>query len=66
MTHVLKIPSPKDDIDGSQVCEVYYQENDLERIVVYCEKDTVAVAQLLLRLFNFPLIDEENVVSTKN
>lgn len=43
------IPTPKDDIDGSQVATVYYQHNDLDRIIRYCEKDTLAVANLLLR-----------------
>ncbi|PTN10085.1 ribonuclease H-like domain-containing protein [Mangrovibacterium marinum] len=43
------IPTPKDDIDGSQVAGVYYGENDIDRIVRYCEKDTLAVANLLLR-----------------
>jgi DNA polymerase elongation subunit (family B) len=43
---LFNIPTPKDDIDGSQVGQVYYEENDLERIRVYCEKDTLTVAQL--------------------
>jgi len=43
------IPTPKDDIDGSQVAEVFYKENDIDRIIRYCEKDTLAVANLLLR-----------------
>lgn len=43
------IPTPKDDIDGSQVASVYYDESDLDRIIRYCEKDTLAVANLLLR-----------------
>jgi DNA polymerase elongation subunit (family B) len=42
------IPTPKDDIDGSQVAYVYYVEKDLDRIIRYCEKDTLAVANLLL------------------
>ncbi|THD69408.1 3'-5' exonuclease [Robertkochia marina] len=50
LTNVLGIPSPKDDIDGSMVSQVYYRENDLDRIVTYCEKDVVATAQVLLRL----------------
>ena len=57
------IPTPKDDIDGSMVGAVYYQENDLERIKVYCEKDTLTVAQLLLRFQGLPLITENNVIS---
>jgi len=62
MTHILGIPSPKDDIDGSQVAEVYYVEKNLERIVSYCEKDTIAVAQLLLRLYNHDLLVDDEVV----
>ena len=63
LTSILGIPSPKDDIDGSEVGTVFYKEKNIERIVKYCEKDTVAVAQLLLRFNNQPLIDELNIVS---
>lgn len=63
LTAILGIPSPKQDIDGSEVANVYYQEKNLPRIVEYCERDTVAVAQLLLRFLNKPLIEEDNVVS---
>lgn len=62
MTHILGIPSPKDDIDGSQVAAVYYIEKDLKRIVNYCEKDTIAVVQLLLRLYNLDLLKENEIV----
>lgn len=63
LTKILGIPSPKDDIDGSQVRKVYYEHNDIDRIVVYCEKDTVAVAQIVLRLRNERLLDDDEVVS---
>ncbi len=49
LTSIFGIPSPKDDIDGSQVAQVYYQEKNLKRIVDYCEKDTIAVAQVFLK-----------------
>jgi hypothetical protein len=49
LTYVFGISSPKDDIDGSQVADCYYKLGDLERIVTYCEKDVLAVAQLFLR-----------------
>lgn len=62
LTNILGIPSPKEDIDGSQVADVYYKENDLERIVKYCEKDTVSVAQLLLRFNNLPLLTEDEII----
>ncbi len=32
---VFNIPSPKDDIDGSMVHKVYWEDNDLERIRIY-------------------------------
>ncbi len=49
LSHIFGIPSPKDDIEGSQVAEVYYQDNNLERIVKYCEKDVLAVMMLILK-----------------
>ncbi len=61
LTHILGISSPKDDIDGSQVAAVYYQEKDIERIVNYCQKDTLAVAQVLLRLRNEDLLKGNEV-----
>ncbi len=59
---VFQIPTPKDDIDGSQVAKVYYEERNLERIARYCEKDTLAVANLLLRFKGDPIIDADHVV----
>ena len=50
LAHVLGVPTPKDDIDGSMVWEVYWKEKNLERIVTYCQKDVVTVAQILLRM----------------
>jgi uncharacterized protein YprB with RNaseH-like and TPR domain len=63
LTKILGIPSPKDDIDGSQVRSVFYDEGDIDRIVTYCEKDTVAVAQILLRLRGEELLHENEVIS---
>jgi len=62
MTKILGIPSPKDDIDGSQVRDVFYEENDIDRIIVYCEKDVIAVAQILLRLRNETLLDDDEIL----
>ena len=61
LTNVLGIPSPKDDIDGSEVYRVYYEENDIDRIITYCEKDTVAVAQVFLRLRGDELLHENEI-----
>ncbi|UTD15766.1 3'-5' exonuclease [Tenacibaculum mesophilum] len=62
LTTILGIPSPKQDIDGSEVANVYYQEKNLSRIVEYCERDTVAVAQLLLRFLNKPMVEEIDII----
>ncbi len=62
LTAILGIPSPKDDIDGSEVANVYYKEKNIERIMQYCEKDTVAVAQLVLRFNNEELLEESQMV----
>lgn len=59
---VFNIPTPKDDINGSEVAKVYYEENNLERIVRYCEKDTLALANLLMRYKGEPIIPIDNLV----
>ncbi|MCX6230025.1 MAG: 3'-5' exonuclease [Bacteroidetes bacterium] len=56
------IPTPKNDIDGSQVRRVYYEEKDLNRIVEYCQKDTLTVAQLLLCYMGEEMIGDDEVV----
>ncbi|MBN1822181.1 MAG: ribonuclease H-like domain-containing protein [Prolixibacteraceae bacterium] len=61
LCEVFNIPTPKDDIDGSMVAKVYYEENDLDRIIKYCEKDTLAVANLLLRYKGKKIILLENM-----
>ena len=62
MTKILGIPSPKGDIDGSQVAHVFYVEKDIDRIVIYCEKDVIAVAQIFLRLRREDLLIEEEIL----
>lgn len=61
LCHVFKIPTPKDDISGADVARVYYEEKNLERIKVYCEKDVVALIQLFLRMQGEALVDESEV-----
>ncbi|KJD31261.1 3'-5' exonuclease [Tamlana nanhaiensis] len=62
LTNVLGIPSPKDDIDGSEVSRVFYKENNIDRIIIYCEKDTIAVAQILLRLRGDDILSEDEIL----
>ncbi len=61
LTAVFGIPTPKDDIDGSQVAHVYYVEKNVERIATYCQKDVLATAQVYLRMQNADLIKTENI-----
>ena len=62
LASIFNIPTPKDDIDGSQVATVYYIDNDLPRIVNYCNKDVLTVAQIILKFRGEPLILPENVI----
>ena len=61
LTAIFNIPSPKNDMDGSMVADVYYKEKDLKRITEYCQNDVLAMAQLMLRYKLMPLIDPEDV-----
>lgn len=61
LAHIFGIPTPKDDIDGSDVSRVYYEEKNLPRIVTYCQKDVLTVAQLLLKFKGDALIQPEQV-----
>lgn len=61
LAKVLGIPSPKDDIDGSQVNGVYWLEKDIDRIVNYCQKDVITLTQVMLRFHCMPQIKPENV-----
>lgn len=68
LAQVLGVPTPKDDIDGSMVGEIYWsaknteeKETNIRRIVTYCQKDVVAVAQVYLRINGEEMIREENI-----
>lgn len=63
LTTILGIESPKDDIDGSEVKRVFYQEQNIDRIIRYCERDVVAVAQVLLRFRGENLLNETEIIS---
>ena len=64
LAHIFDIPTPKDDIDGADVSRVYYEEKNLQRIVTYCQKDVLTVAQLLLRFKGEQLIAPNQVLIT--
>ena len=62
LANILGIPSPKNDIDGSQVAKVYYEDKDLKRIVKYCENDTLTVAQVYLRFMNLEILGDDQII----
>lgn len=64
LANIFNIPTPKDDIDGSDVARVYWENKDLERIATYCQKDVITVAQLLLRFKGEPLIEHSDIIYT--
>jgi uncharacterized protein YprB with RNaseH-like and TPR domain len=61
LSHALDIPTSKDDIDGSMVWEVYWKDRNLDRIITYCQKDVITVAQIFLRMTGESLINAENI-----
>ena len=64
LAYILGIPSPKDDIDGSMVGQVFWENQDLPRIIHYCQKDVLTVMQILLRLRNEIILEEGEIVFT--
>lgn len=62
---IFNIPTPKDDISGADVARVYWEEKNLDRIVTYCQKDVLTVAQLLLRFMGEALIEDKNIIQAK-
>ncbi len=58
---IFNIPTPKDDIAGSDVAQVYWQDNDLQRIATYCQKDVLTIAQLVRRFKHLPLLKAEEI-----
>ncbi len=63
LTNVLGIQTPKDDIDGSEVRDVYYEEGNIDRIVTYCEKDVIAIAQVILKFRQEELLEDSEIIS---
>ncbi|WP_353150902.1 3'-5' exonuclease [Flavobacterium sp.] len=62
LTKVLGVPSPKDDIDGSEVAKVFYKDKNIDRIATYCEKDVIAVAQIILKLRLQKLLTSDEIL----
>ena len=63
LTNVLGIQTPKDDIDGSEVRDVFYEEQNINRIAIYCEKDVIAIAQVILKFRQEKLLEESEIIT---
>lgn len=61
LASIFGIPSSKDDIAGNQVKDVFYEEQNLERIALYCEKDVIVTSQVFRRLKNLPLLEDKQI-----
>lgn len=59
LAHVFGLPSPKDDMDGSEVSKVYYQEKNLERIKSYCETDVITLINVFRKMRHEPILERE-------
>jgi DNA polymerase elongation subunit (family B) len=57
LASLFNIESPKTETDGSQVSRIYWQENDIGRIVEYCRRDVITTAQIMLKFKGEPLLD---------
>ncbi|MCS6795289.1 MAG: ribonuclease H-like domain-containing protein [Raineya sp.] len=66
LCHLFDIPTPKDDMDGSMVGKVFWQDKNLDRIAKYCEKDVVATAQIMLKFNFFDIFPLENVITSES
>ena len=59
LAHIFGLPSPKDDMDGSEVSKVYYQEKNLERIKSYCETDVITLINVFRKMRHEPILERE-------
>ncbi|PIB37107.1 3'-5' exonuclease [Reichenbachiella sp. 5M10] len=65
LTSVFDIPSPKGDINGSDVNRVYYQEKDLNRIAHYCNQDVIATAQVFLKMKGMEIVSADKITAVE-
>lgn len=61
LAHIFGISTPKDDIDGSMVADVFWKEKNIQRIVHYCQKDVITLTQIYLKMCAEDLIAENNI-----
>jgi hypothetical protein len=52
------LDTPKSDIRGEEVGQVFWKEMDIQRITEYCQRDVLATIQALLKLSGQPVVEE--------
>jgi predicted PolB exonuclease-like 3'-5' exonuclease len=62
LAHVLGLPSPKDEMDGSMVGKTFYEEKNLEKIEKYCKKDVVTLARVYSRFAGLGNLNDEDII----
>jgi predicted PolB exonuclease-like 3'-5' exonuclease len=62
LASVFNLESPKSDIDGSQVAQVYWHDKDLKRIVEYCRRDVITIVQLMLKFKGEQILDPDEII----
>lgn len=62
LASIFGIESSKSGIDGSQVGQVYNEENGLDKIAEYCMRDVAVTAQLYLKLSSLEKFDPKNIL----
>jgi len=62
LTRIFNIPTPKDDIKGSDVGRVFYEEADIDRIAEYCQKDVIATGRLLMKFKGLPVLKADDII----
>ena len=64
LANLFNIPSPKDDIDGSEIAKVYYEEKNIERIKIYCIKDVITLVKIYQSLKGLEILTDDNIIYT--
>ena len=62
LAHVFGIPSPKDDMDGSQVGKTFYEDKDLPKIERYCKKDVITLARVYNRFTGSGNLSDDDII----
>jgi len=62
LAQLFSIPTPKDDISGADVYEVYYKEKNIDRIATYCRKDVITMARVMQRFMGITYLSDEEII----